>query len=576
MRRDPSGYSVCIVTRGTRWRLAPAKNFIAILWPRGGPKIQFTGRMAFSSLVSSGAVDGGPLDKSASGPEKITTANRFYERLADHQKDIYRKVAASERKRRREVLEVKSVEMHKLLKTGEAELTKTEASKLNSADGCRYEECWHGRFLHLYTVFRGSSHSFRLDEDRPDFPGPPAEDIQKAILGMVKELCFAGPAEPTWWMKIVTAFRDEFLDCGLYVFNESEDLPHQPTPLYIPRFCCQSPASVHLLKAKTIQLDGDVARFREIVPPERRQCGPHLVWKIDPDDRWGGECLDAEKTNVLWVQPGLFFVSTELLVSRACPIEFAEFTRHFPKRATAAKKEDSADKVIPPHIDSKILDEIPWLTPKDLEAATKSMKKIPLNPDADDEPDAIDPFPPPLEPSGTPGAGDLIGGAGVASDGAGEDEGADHDFAVAFLEEMRAAREAAEADGGAGVISLNFYVQERLASLPNGKQTIHIIVKPFEHAKVWCTAFCEQQTRSFHRDLHGEENCYILAREWKAAMEYYYQANIMHDTATLGRIDYGSIPAYRISLEFLDMVSTISVDSSTWQRIEELRDWKPT
>jgi hypothetical protein len=45
------------------------------------------------------------------------------------------------------------------------------------------------------------------------------------------------------------------------------------------------------------------------------------------------------------------------------------------------------------------------------------MKKAPLDPDTDDAPDALDPFPPPAIHSGTPGAGDLIDSAGGASSG---------------------------------------------------------------------------------------------------------------------------------------------------------------
>ena len=79
---------------------------------------------------------------------------------------------------------------------------------------------------------------------------------------------------------------------------------------------------------------------------------------------------------------------------------------------------------------------------------------------------------------------------------------------------------------------------------------------------------------SFAKSSHiSEEICHVLAREWCAKLNYYYQAWL--DAGAQPDFDFETVEAYHLSEFFFDALEGVPADSPTFTRFLEVAEWTP-
>ena len=141
--------------------------------------------------------------------------------------------------------------------------------------------------------------------------------------------------------------------------------------------------------------------------------------------------------------------------------------------------------------------------------------------------------------------------------------------------ELHAAREKWE--WGEGVLHEHFYVYQRGGASTAAKKGIAsdcVTCNARPHVFEWCRAVGCNRIRSFAFTQHGGEYiCNVLAREWVRTSEYYYTCWTDADCPDV--FDYSGVPEFNLSEEFVDVSIALDVESNTFTRAIEIKNWVP-
>jgi hypothetical protein len=429
----------------------------------------------------------------------------------------------------------------------------------NTVDACRYDEHSIGRFEQLYADLDRSSWSWLLDSGRLDHPDVPAEALQSAINVKISELSLDVPHRSVWWHAIVADFRDEFAHCGFFLQVDC-DVEPRALQLFAPMYVAQRPRVLHFLKAALVDEDG-AEGLADALALRSADYGRVAIWATQLGDVWASEdevCSVEDCT--LWVVPRLVFAG-RFLISRSTPVEFEEYTRGMKQSKRKSEKTDDDKHVLRAGLSiiAKIQEEYPWLTADDLAAALAARASS----SSTSKPAAGAPSKPADGSGAMPDGVEAVEAEDVAVD------------AEEVLAELHAEREKWEWDE-AGVHE-NFFVYQRGSVSTAAKKGVAldcVTCNARQHMFIWCKRVGCNRIRSFAFAEHGGQyNCNIFAREWCRKQEYFY--NAWCDELCPIPYDFSMLPEFVLSEEFLDVSLSVPVESSTFKRVLELKNWLP-
>ena len=246
----------------------------------------------------------------------------------------------------------------------------------NTVEASRHDDHWIARFLELYASMGYPSGSWKLHAPRSCPPVVPDVTDQKAINERIKLLDLRGAQHvKPWWLGVLCKNRDEFSTCALYFKNPDEEDPTYDSVLF-PHYVCQQPEHAFFIEARRFTADDDVSGLADAFSLSSNRTDFEMIWQMS-GARLGRshESVAREFGDraVMYVVPHVVFTG-RYACTRAAGIPFDEFTlRMATTRPRGEPKESTARVVIPSSIRAMILDEYPWFTHADVDAAFREV-----------------------------------------------------------------------------------------------------------------------------------------------------------------------------------------------------------
>lgn len=432
------------------------------------------------------------------------------------------------------------------------------ASKLpgvpNTVDACRYDDGMVLRFLELYTALESCSSRWTLEPDRIGCPGVPEIGAQEAIVEDIKRLFLSSSPGRPWWASIVCQRREAFVNSAL-VFQRSED-DEIDGPALLPLHLCQRLDTVYFLRAPAAR-GVALASLQEALALSSQPLESFSwMWHIDTTS-FGQSMLTAaggfDDDAAIYVFPHVVFAG-RFVLARGDAIPFDEYILGLPRVKAPSKSKASKTGVATATPDNvaKIREEYPWFTEDDITSALKAA----------------------CVPSERRARGSRSGGS----------SGDRREVAIVPLGEDAAAEAVAELQAHRNMWQWeaqdevhHFYVQARGGASTKarfGTATDCVAVFARAHVKSWCRMYSCDVMRSFALSKHISEHiCHVLAREWCAKQNHYYQAWL--DAGQLGNFDFASVAKFRFPDSFYAALEEVPATSPTFARFQELSQWEP-
>lgn len=261
--------------------------------------------------------------------------------------------------------------------------------------------------------------------------------------------------------------------------------------------------------------------------------------------------FDDEAT--ILVIPHVVFAGCFVL-SRSEAVPFGKYIMglYAPRVLAHPKRGKTAAAALTSDIAAKIRDEYPWFTDEDIASAFKK--------------------PASQSDHRTPGAS----GSGCGRREVSVVVPLAEDAVADAVAELRAHRDQWQWDEQEEVH--HFYVQARGGASTKarcGKAADCVATFARSHVRPWCRSYGCNVIRSFAFSTHISEHiCHVLAREWCAKQNYYYQAWL--DAGQLDNFDFSSVDAFPLSDAFFAAFGDVPATSATFSRFLEGSTWVPT
>lgn len=425
----------------------------------------------------------------------------------------------------------------------------------NTVDACRYDDAMIKRFLEVYHSLESCSFRWVLEPERVGCPGVPEMEAQVSISDEIKRLGLGASSGRPWWAGMVCDHREEFINTAL-VFQRPE-CSVIDGPAFVPLHVSQRPDTVHFVKVVNAHGMTAASLQASLALSSHSLDSFNWVWHID-SATFGQDMLTVasgfDDEAIIHVIPHIVFAG-HVVLARSEAVPFDEFVMGLPKLKKSKKSKEGKTGVArtSPDIVAKIREEYPWFTDDDISSA---LTKVSSRSEA--------------RCSGSHSCGSGGERREVVVVPLGEDE------AAQAVVELQAHRDMWQWDEQEEV--LHFYVQARGDASTKarcGKATDCVATFARSHVKPWCRAYSCNVMRSFAFSTHISEHiCHVLAREWCAKQNYYYQAWL--DAGQLDNFDFSAIEPFRLSDAFMDVLGGVPATSQTLPRFLELSEWLPT
>ena len=250
----------------------------------------------------------------------------------------------------------------------------------------------------------------------------------------------------------------------------------------------------------------------------------------------------ASNDETIWVIPEAAFTG-KFIFGASQPIPFDEFIADKMVFRPKKRKEQREDHAVDPAWERLVQDEYPWFTADDIRAAMEPSKppRRARGADADNSASEENADPEPAAAEGLP-----------------------EDLAAEAVERLQEFRE--QWRWGHEELYAHYYVLDR-----GGLDCVACY--PRKRARPWSIAHGAGAMHSFAFATHGLELSHLLAREWCAKQNFYYQMHI--DRQDDDGFDFEAAPPYQLSEEFWAALRDVPADSPTFVRFKELAEWFP-
>lgn len=424
------------------------------------------------------------------------------------------------------------------------------SSIVNKLSTMAFDDEAKARIGRAFHNMRGMSGQLQALEREALAPVAPDPDIQQAIEA--KAATFPKKARtPPWWASVVARERGRFMNTALVPIDPAaEHLEEMPERIWYINLMSQSPVEVQLLECvrdtcipalECLRPDQVPMEFGlQAYKHEFKYCSAASVPSLSDDDTRFGVVHTA------WVENRIVVVSSF--------VEFDVYAAPF-LASMSAPRSESKVRAQPKRGDESLAalaDEFPWLSRDEILEFLGGGAK-------DQRP----------HKKSKPNEG--IGKAESVEAISDQVEIA----ADKVLEELQDKRDLYET---ANDKDQYFYVK-----LPGGLWTAANKGVPTDCAaclnrrmtEEWCLKYCFPRKKSFMFSLYTEENAVQLANEWVRRGNHYYSLWLRAGADLEYAFTETDIVSYEEDLEWLDFAVGISTEAPAFQRIIEVRSWKP-